>query len=108
MKFNNGYWRIRDGVTALFPLQAHSVDLVDGTLTAYAVTRPTRHRGDTLNAPLLTMQARALAPDVIKVRLVHFDGELPPAPAFTLTPSEVDTSSWTTWRCCAPATSSCG
>jgi alpha-D-xyloside xylohydrolase len=90
MKFNNGYWRIRDGVTALFPVRAHSVDLTDGTLTAYAVTRPTRRRGDTLNAPLLTLQASALAPDVIKVRLVHFDGEPPPRPAFELTTSEVD------------------
>src|SRR5450432_3745489 len=90
MRFNNGYWRIRDGVTALFPVQAHSVDLTDGTLTAYAVTRPTHNRGDTLNAPLLTLQAQALAPDVIKVRLVHFDGEPPPTPAFELTTSEVD------------------
>jgi alpha-D-xyloside xylohydrolase len=93
MKFNNGYWRIRDGVTALFPLRAHSVELGDGTLTAYGLTRPTHHRGDTLNAPLLTLQARALAPDVIKVRLVHFDGERPPTPTFELTPSPVDAMS---------------
>jgi alpha-D-xyloside xylohydrolase len=90
MKFNNGYWRIRDGVTALFPLRAHSVDTANSALTAYALTRPTHHRGDTLNAPLLTLEARALAPDVIKVRLVHFDGEQPPTPAFELATSEVD------------------
>jgi alpha-D-xyloside xylohydrolase len=90
MKFNNGYWRVRDGVTALYPLRAHSVDLLEDTMTAYAVTRPTRHRGDTLNAPLLTLQARALAPDVIAVRLVHFDGGRSPVPAFELATSAVD------------------
>jgi alpha-D-xyloside xylohydrolase len=90
MKFNNGYWRIRDGVTPLYPLRAHDVELTDSTLTAFAVTRPTLHRGDTLNAPLLTLQARALAPDVISVRLVHFDGAAAPRPGFDLATTPVD------------------
>ena len=79
MKFTNGYWRHpRRRAPRCYPAAGpRRSTLDDGTLTASRLTRPIRHRGDTLNAPAPHAAARALAPDVISVRLAHFDGAQP-------------------------------
>ncbi len=90
MKFTDGYWRKRDGLTVLHP--AHLLDSRTGpdSLTVYAATRPVRHRGDTLNAPLITVTCTAPAPDVIRVTVEHFQGEEPRLPAFAIDTQPVD------------------
>ncbi|WP_229075549.1 alpha-xylosidase [Actinoplanes sp. DH11] len=90
MKFTDGYWRKRDGVTVLHP--AHVQDSVIGadSLTVLAATRKVRDRGDTLDSPLLTITCTAPAPDVIRVTIEHFQGEVAKYPDFALTPSPVD------------------
>ncbi|MEV6305927.1 alpha-xylosidase [Actinoplanes sp. NPDC051861] len=90
MKFTDGYWRKRSGLTVLHP--AHLLDSTTGpgSLTVYAATRPVHHRGDTLNAPLITVTATAPAPDVIRVTVEHFQGEEPRNPAFAIAEEPVD------------------
>jgi alpha-D-xyloside xylohydrolase len=90
MKFTDGYWRKRDGLTVLHP--AHFQDSVPApdSLTVYAATRPVRHRGDTLNAPLMTITCSAPAPDVIRVTIEHFQGLEPRLPVFTIVESPAD------------------
>lgn len=86
MKFTNGYWLDRDGFSVLRAVEVRDVvaDPDAGTLTVYAATKPVRGRGDTLNAPLLTVTYSAPAPGVVRVRVVHFDGGVERRPGFTL------------------------
>jgi alpha-D-xyloside xylohydrolase len=84
MKFTNGFWRKRDGVTGLHPVQAHEVDAGADSLTVYASTRRVRDRGDTLDNPVITVTCTSPMPDVIAVRVSHFLGEQPGHPGFAI------------------------
>jgi alpha-D-xyloside xylohydrolase len=84
VKFTNGYWRLREGVQALYPVQAYDVTVESGALVVYAPTKRITHRGDTLNQPLLTVRCSSPAPDVISVSVSHFRGKQPPHPHFPL------------------------
>ncbi|WP_395111227.1 alpha-xylosidase [Actinomadura sp. SCN-SB] len=85
MKFTDGYWRMREGVRASYP-----VEMLDcaapapGSLVVHAPVQRIRHRGDLLQGPLVTIACTAAAPDVIGVTITHFAGEEPRGPAFAL------------------------
>jgi alpha-D-xyloside xylohydrolase len=72
MKFTDGYWMNRKGVSAFHPAQVHAVETTPESLTVYAPIKPLRHRGDTLNTPLFAVEFASPLPDVIRVRLTHF------------------------------------
>jgi len=84
VKFTNGYWLLREGVQARYPVQAYDVTLESDALVVYAPTEKIRHRGDTLNQPLLTVRCSSPAPDVISVAVSHFAGEQLGHPEFPL------------------------
>ncbi len=84
MKFTDGYWLLREGVQARYPVQAYDVTAESDALVVYAPTARITHRGDTLNQPLLTLRCSSPAPDVISVRVGHFLGERPRHPQFPL------------------------
>jgi alpha-D-xyloside xylohydrolase len=86
MKFTDGFWLLREGVRAHFAREVRDVDLRDDRFTLYAPVRPVRHRGDTLNAPLLTVECWSPAPGVIGVETTHLAGGVRPHPATALTP----------------------
>ncbi|MEH0411663.1 glycoside hydrolase family 31 protein [Streptomyces scabiei] len=88
MKFTDGYWLLREGVTAAHPVEVLDVTVTDGTLRVHAPTRPVRHRGDLLKGPVVTIDAHAPMPDVIGVTFTHFEGERPRGPRFELTTEE--------------------
>jgi alpha-D-xyloside xylohydrolase len=86
MKFNNGYWLLREGVTAKFAVEAVQAE-TDGTaLSVYASSKMIQSRRDCNDLTMLTVTYTAPAPDVIKVSVVHFDGAKQPTPSFSLTP----------------------
>ena len=70
MKFTNGYWLVRDGITPHFATQALDAERRGDELAVYAAVRPTRSRGDTLNAPLITARFSSPAEGVIRVRVI--------------------------------------
>ena len=94
MKFTDGAWLMQPGVQAHYPAEAHDVTRAGDTLVVHAPTRPIRHRGDTLQGPLLTISLSSPMADVVKVRIEHFCGaadhgphiplENQPAPAVTV------------------------
>jgi alpha-D-xyloside xylohydrolase len=84
MKFTHGYWDLRPGITAHYPVQVHEVEIEPHALTVYAPTRCVTHRSDTLNLPLLTVRFSSPMPDVIRVQMVHHKGRRPRGPAFDL------------------------
>ncbi|GAQ56372.1 alpha-xylosidase [Streptomyces acidiscabies] len=88
MKFTDGYWLLRDGITAAHPAEVLDVAASDGTLEIHAPTRPIRHRGDLLKGPVVTISAHTPMPDVIGVTFAHFRGDRPPSPQFDLTAEE--------------------
>src|SRR4051794_23465486 len=86
---------MRPGVQATYPLEVIDTESDGSTLTVFAATKAVRHRGDTLNAPLITIQARSPMADVIGVQIVHHAGERTPTPEFEIeddpaTPVEID------------------
>ncbi|MFW6693430.1 alpha-xylosidase [Streptomyces sp. MAR4 CNX-425] len=87
MKFTDGYWMLRDGVRAAYPVEVLDVTAGDGTLDVHAPTQPIRHRGDLLKGPVMTVSCHSPMPDVIGVTLTHFDGGTDPGPRFQLADS---------------------
>ena len=85
MKFTDGYWMMKKGAQASYPVQSYDVTVAQDALTVYAPTKRVAHRGDALNASLLTIEFSSPLPDIIRVRLTHFSGEQPRPPYFPLT-----------------------
>lgn len=88
MKFTDGYWHMRPGVTPHFAEQTHEVEIEERAaapaLIAYAATKPLRGRGDTINLPLLTVRLSSPLENVVRVQIVHHKGQRPRGPAFEL------------------------
>lgn len=82
MKFTDGFWHTREGVRAQYAREARDARVQDDRITLYAPVRGIGHRGDTLNTPLVTVEAWSPAPDVIGVQTTHLAGSVRPAPAF--------------------------
>jgi len=82
MKFTDGYWRKRDGLTVLHPVQLQDTVRAAGSLTAYATARRVQGRGDTLDAPVITISCTAPMADVVRVTITHFAGARPGKPEF--------------------------
>jgi alpha-D-xyloside xylohydrolase len=91
MKFTDGYWMLRDGVQAHYPVEVLDVQARPDSLSVYAPTQHIRHRGDLLKGPQITLTYTSPMPDVIGVTVTHFAGEAPREPRFSLSeePAEV-------------------
>jgi alpha-D-xyloside xylohydrolase len=85
MKFTDGQWLIRSGVTAHYAAEAHDLSVQDNTLVVHAPTRPIRHRGDTLQGPLLTISIDSPMDGVVRVKIQHFIGGATKGPVIPLT-----------------------
>ncbi|MFE2020841.1 alpha-xylosidase [Streptomyces sp. NPDC059499] len=84
MKFTDGFWQLRSGVHASYATEVRDVRLDTDRLAAYAAVKRVERRGDTLNAPLITVEAHAPAEGVIAVRLTHHAGRRRKGPDFEL------------------------
>ena len=84
MKFTDGYWQMRAGVTPHYAAQVHDVETKKDSLTVYAPTGKLRGRGDTLNLPLLTVEFSSPMENVIHVKAIHHKGAQPVKPEFEL------------------------
>ncbi|WP_330241215.1 alpha-xylosidase [Streptomyces sp. NBC_00525] len=95
MKFTDGFWQMRDGVHASYATELRDLRLDTDRLTAYAAVQRVTRRGDTLNAPLITVEAHAPAEGVIGVRITHLAGRRHPGPDFALPGATGDASAAT-------------
>lgn len=84
MKFRDGYWHMRPGVTPYFAAGAHEVVVEAEAMTVYATTKRVVQRGDTLNHPLVTVRYSSPMPNVIRVKMYHFKGRKPKKPEFEI------------------------
>jgi len=78
MKFTDGFWQVRDGVTAVYAREAYEIGVSSDALVVLAPDKVIGHRGDTLNRPLFTLTLTAPLPGVIGVRLEHHTGGTAP------------------------------
>ena len=76
MKFTNGYWMIRDGVSALYAREAYELaaDATTESLNVLAPTSVVRGRYDTLNLPTFNVDITTPAEGVIRVCAEHWQG----------------------------------
>jgi alpha-D-xyloside xylohydrolase len=84
MKFTDGNWLLQPGVVAHYPAEAHDAAVNGRALVFHAPVRPIRHRGDTLQGPLLTIRIDSPMTDVIRVRIEHFTGAADAGPHIPL------------------------
>jgi alpha-D-xyloside xylohydrolase len=84
MKFTDGYWQMRPGVTPYYAVHVHDVETTPGSLTVYAPTRRVNHRGGTSDQPLLTMRLSSPMENVVRAQLYHHRGGWPREPYFEL------------------------
>ncbi|MFF7330042.1 alpha-xylosidase [Streptomyces sp. NPDC008150] len=88
MKFTNGFWRIRDGVQISYATEVRDLRADADRFTAFAAVKKVERRGDTLNAPLLTVDCFSPAEGVIGVRVTHLGGKRRLGPDFEVTGAE--------------------
>jgi alpha-D-xyloside xylohydrolase len=74
MKFTDGFWQMRPGVSALYAEEAYDIVAAADSLTVTATTKVIADRGDTLNLPTLTVTLSSPLPGVVGVRIEHFQG----------------------------------
>ena len=84
MKFTDGYWQMRAGMTPHYAAQVHEVTLEDDAITVYAPVGKLQERGHTVNQPLLTLRFSSPLEHVIRVQCVHHKGKIPSKPEFIL------------------------
>jgi len=74
VKFTDGFWQLRPGVTALYAQEAYDIWTAENSISITAPTKVIAQRGDTLNRPTMTVTLTSPLPDVIGVRIEHFQG----------------------------------
>lgn len=79
MKFTDGFWQLRPGVTALYAQEAYDIWSTDETadgagLVIAAPTAVIAKRGDVLNRPVLTVTLSSPLEGVVRVRIAHHEG----------------------------------
>ena len=92
MKFTDGHWMMRAGVTAAYPTVVLDAAPTPDGLRIIAPTYPVRSRQDLQSGAVLTIDLTAPMPDVIGVRLTHHAGAATKAPRFELFPDESATA----------------
>ena len=74
MKFTDGFWLLREGVTALHATHLQKVEESGNGFKALVAPRTVEHRGATLNSALFELEFSSPLADVIGVRLRHHRG----------------------------------
>ncbi|MGW8482298.1 alpha-xylosidase [Microbacterium sp. NPDC055903] len=79
MKFTDGFWQLRPGVSTLYAQEAYDIERVDDSIDgeALVVTAPTAvigRRGDTLNRAVFTVTLSSPLEGVVRVRVAHHEG----------------------------------
>jgi alpha-D-xyloside xylohydrolase len=72
MKFTDGFWQTRPGVTPLYAQEAYDMVAGENSLTVTATTKVIEGRGDTLDCPTLTVTLSSPLPNIVRVRIEHF------------------------------------
>lgn len=75
MKFTNGFWLMKRGITPLYAVEYAGHEVHGRELAVYAVGRHIAGRGDCLNVGMLTVRLYSPAENVLHVTVSHFEGD---------------------------------
>lgn len=84
MKFSNGCWLNKEGVTSYSPACVYNVKTEDKAITVFAPCNNVNHRGDTLGGPVITVKLTSPIKNVIRVQLFHYMGVNKKGPEFEI------------------------
>ena len=84
MKFSNGCWLFKEGVSCFSPSEVCYTTVKDTEVTLCAPTHPIKERGDTLGGVNLTIRITSPMPGVIRVQTFHHMGTVNKTPSFEL------------------------
>ncbi|MBP7176722.1 MAG: alpha-xylosidase [Thermoclostridium sp.] len=84
MKFSEGFWSLRKGVSLYSPVEARDITAFGRKLKVVAPTKNINHRGDTLNLAQITIEFSSPLPDIIGVRIMHHRGRVARGSEFKL------------------------
>ncbi|PGG99796.1 hypothetical protein AJ79_08418 [Helicocarpus griseus UAMH5409] len=87
MMFTEGMWRIKEGIHIDWMGNVEKTTELGSDLKLL-LTKPLMRRGDTLNSATITTRISSPAEDVIRVKYIHWAGELDNGPHFKLNSSE--------------------
>ena len=87
MKFTDGHWMMRAGVTPAYPVEVLDASQTADGLRVLAPTYPVRNRRDLQSGAVLTVDVTSPLPDVIGVRVTHHAGASGTSPRFELFPT---------------------
>lgn len=76
MKFSEGFWGLRKGVSLYSPAEARDISASGRKLKIIAPTKTIHHRGDTLNLAQITLEFSSPLPDIIGVKIIHHRGRI--------------------------------
>jgi len=82
MKFTHGYWVIRENFTMSYAQQWVRTDIRGDEVNIKTSCHGIHHRGDTLGGAMLNVTLSAPRPNVIRVKLEHFQGKKDNTPHF--------------------------
>ena len=74
MKFSNGYWMKRDGVTVFSPKEVRDIKITEKSVVLYVAPWNVVQRGMTLTGPLLTMTFTSPQPGIMTFKNEHYIG----------------------------------
>ncbi|MCL1949797.1 MAG: alpha-xylosidase [Turicibacter sp.] len=74
MKFSNGCWLDREGFKLNYPSEVYAYDQEEKKLTLYGPFVKVKHRGNTLDGGMLSVELTAPLENVIRVRAYHHLG----------------------------------
>jgi len=78
MKFTDGFWLLRDGVTATRAAEVYELETSPTSLTAFAPSKPIQSRADSLNLGGLTIEVDSPYEGIARIRVTHHAGGEPP------------------------------
>jgi len=89
MKFTDGNWLMQPGVRPAYATEVFEASQDGKTLELCVPTRHIRHRGDTLEGPVLTVRLSTPMQGVVRVSITHHEGGVQRGPNFELSDEEV-------------------
>ena len=84
MRFTEGYWLRSQRMQEHYAAQVWETEHLEDGMRLLVPLRKVPTKGDTVNVPCLTVTFRAVAPDTVSVKIVHFEGYNTHKPAFSL------------------------
>ncbi|MDF2988962.1 MAG: alpha-xylosidase YicI, partial [Eubacterium sp.] len=84
MKFTDGFWLKRKGVSIFSPAEVRDYSINEKSIVLYAPVVKITNRGQTLQGPLLTLEISSPCSDIIRVVSQHFIKRIKVLPEFEL------------------------